>query len=130
MTLNKEQILGAKDIKIEKISIPEWGGDVFIKGMTGSERDKFEASIVEMRGSQQKLNMVNVRAKLACYCLCDEKGERLFSDAEMLDLAKKSASSLQRIFDTAQRLSGIGDADVESLVKNSESAQAEDFTSG
>jgi hypothetical protein len=57
--------------------------------------------------------------------LCDEKGERLFSDAEMLELAKKSASSLQRIFDTAQRLSGIGDADVKSLVKNSESAQAE-----
>lgn len=129
MTLNKEQILGAKDIRIEKVSVPEWGGDVYVKGMTGTERDKFEASIVEMRGSQQKLNMVNVRAKLACYCLCDEKGERLFTDAEMGELAKKSASALQRIFDTAQRLSGIGDADVESLVKNSKSAQADDSVS-
>lgn len=128
MTLNKEQILNVKDIKIEKINIPEWGGDVYVKGMTGSERDKFEASIVEMRGSQQKLNMVNVRAKLACYCLCDEKGERLFTDAEMLELGKKSASALQRIFDVAQKLSAIGESDIESLVKNSRSAQAEDST--
>ena len=129
MTLTKEQILGATDIKVEKVNVPEWGGDVYVKGMSGAERDKFEASIVETRGSQQKLNMTNVRAKLACYTICDKDGKRLFTDNEIGELAKKSASALQRIFDAAQKLSGIGAGEVENLLKNSESAQAEDSTS-
>jgi hypothetical protein len=130
MTLNKDQILQASDIPIHEVEVPEWGGSVFVKGMTGTERDKFESSIIEMRGNQQRVNMIDVRAKLACYTICDEKGKRLFTDVEIKELAKKSASALQRIFDVAQKLSGIGADDVESLLKNSESAPAEDSTSG
>lgn len=129
MALNKEQILKASDIPIKEVQVPEWGGSVFVKGMTGSERDKFESSVIEMRGNQQKINMVDVRAKLACYTICDESGNRVFEDSEVKELAKKSASALQRVFDVAQKLSGIGADDVESLLKNSESAQADDSTS-
>lgn len=118
MSLSKDEILSASDIKIEKVAVPEWGGEVYVKGMTGAERDKFEASILELRGNTQKLNMVNVRAKLACYTICDESGERLFKEEEIAELAKKSAQALQRIFDVAQKLSGIGAEDVDSLLKN------------
>ncbi len=118
MTLTKEQILAASDIKIEKVAVPEWGGEVYVKGMTGSERDKFEASIIEIRGNTQKANLANVRAKLACFTICDESGARLFSEEEIVELAKKSAQALQRVFDAAQRLSGIGSEDVDSLLKN------------
>jgi hypothetical protein len=129
MALNKEQILQASDIQLKEVDVPEWGGSVYVKGMTGTERDKFESSIIEMRGSQQRVNMIDVRAKLACYTICDESGKRLFTDNEVKELAKKSASALQRVFDVAQKLSGIGADDVDSLLKNSESAQAEDSTS-
>ena len=129
MLLTKEQILGASDIVKEKVKVPEWGGEVYVKGLTGAERDKFESSIIEMRGTTQKFNMINVRAKLACFALCDETGKRLFTDEEVNELAKKSANALQRVFDVAQKLSGIGNSDVESLLKNSESAQAEDSAS-
>jgi hypothetical protein len=118
MVLSKDEILSASDIKIEKVAVPEWGGEVYVKGMTGAERDKFEASIIEIRGSTQKANLVNVRAKLACYTICDEAGVRLFKEEEIVELAKKSAQALQRIFDVAQRLSGIGAEDVDSLLKN------------
>jgi hypothetical protein len=62
--------------------------------------------------------------------LCDEDGNRLFFDSEINELAKKSALALQRIFEVAQRLSGIGQVEMDSLLKNSESSQADDFISG
>lgn len=74
--LNKQDILDIKDIEIEKVEVPEWGGFVFVKGMTGMERDTFEASIVQQRGKDARVNMVNIRAKLAAQTICDEEGDR------------------------------------------------------
>ena len=118
MTLSKDEILRAHDIKVQKLVIPEWEGEIYVKGLTGAERDAFEASVIEMKGDKTTVKMENIRAKLAAMCICDEKGERLFNDEEVLMLARKSASALQRIFDVAQRLSGLVAGDVESLIKN------------
>jgi len=120
-TLNRDDILKAEDIGRELVPVPEWGGDVYVKGMTGSERDKFESSIVEQRGKKQSINMTNVRAKLASLTICDEQGKRLFTEADIAKLSEKSASALQRVFAIAQRLSGIGDADVEELTEGLDS---------
>lgn len=122
--LKRDDILAAADIVTELVAVPEWGGEVYVKGMTGAERDKFEGGIVEMRGKSQSLNMANVRAKLASFTICDEKGKRLFSEKDIDALAQKSAAALQRVFEVAQRLSGIGDADVAELadgLKNDQS---------
>ena len=114
-SLKRDDILAVKDIQVELVPVPEWGGEVYIKGMSGIERDAFEASVIEQKGNKQKINMANVRAKLAAQTLCDEDGNRLFNDADIKELGKKSASALQRVFEVAQRLSGIGDADVQEL---------------
>ena len=113
--LNKQAILDVQDIEVEKVDVPEWGGHVFVKGMTGMERDTFEASIVQQRGKDARVNMVNIRAKLAAQTVCDEDGIRLFTDKDVKALGKKSANALQRVFDVAQRLSGITEGDVEEL---------------
>ncbi len=120
MALNKEQILAMKDVKIEEIEIPEWGGSVFVKAMTGEERDSFELSIVDKK-ERGKVNLENVRAKLCAMTICDEKGERLFSDKEIFALSKKSALALSRIFALAQKLNGLED--------NSKGEIKEDFLS-
>lgn len=116
--LTKDQILGIKDLQIEKVEVPEWGGYIFVRGMTGAERDLFESSVVDIRGSSQKINMINVRAKMVSLTACDENGNRLFDDADVIELGKKSASALQRIFDTAQRLSGLSKEETSVLEKN------------
>ena len=115
-SLKREDILEIQDIEIEEVEVPEWGGTVCVKGMSGLERDAFEASIVQAKGKGTKVNMENIRAKLAAQTLCDEQGERLFTDADVKLLGKKSAVALQRVFVVAQKLSGIGDADVNELV--------------
>ena len=118
--LTKKDILEIKDIEIERVEVPEWGGDVFVKGMTGLERDTFEASIVQQRGKDARVNMVNIRAKLAAQTICDKDGVRLFTDKDIRLLGAKSANALQRVFDVAQRLSGITEGDVDELAENLE----------
>lgn len=129
MILTKDKILQVEDIQKELVNVPEWGGDVYVRGMTGAERDRFEASIVQMQGTERKLNMSNVRAKLASLTICDEQGQRLFNDADVAKLAEKSASALQRIFAVAQRLSGIGDDDVKELAEGLRANPTEDSAS-
>jgi len=110
--LSKAAILNADDLKTETVKVPEWGGDVMVRTMSGTARDAFEQSLVGSDG-----RMENVRARLVSLTMCDEKGERIFSDEEMLELGKKSAKALDRVFDVAQRLNGIGTKG-ESDVKN------------
>jgi len=127
--LTKELILQAKDLPIELVEVPEWGGSVYVRGLTGAERDSFEAGIVQLKGKSQTVNMKNVRAKLLQLTIVDENGNRLFNVEEIASIGAKSAMALERLFNVASRLSGITPEDAEELAKNSESDQSGDFTS-
>lgn len=116
--LKKMEILKAADIASEVVSCPEWGGDVMVFGLSGTERDAFEALVVETRGKETNVDMANIRAKLCALAIRDENGERLFTDDEAEALGQKSALVLDRIFTVAQRLSGLSKVDVDGLVKN------------
>ena len=90
--LNREDILKVKDIQIEKVSVPEWGGEVFVKGMTGAERDRFEAGVISFGAkSKEKIDMRDLRAKLCSQTICDEDGKKLFTPADVKELSEKSA---------------------------------------
>ena len=115
--LKRDDILQAEDIKTELVPVPEWGGDVYVKGMNGAERDKFEGSLVILRGKDKQMNMTNIRAKLASMTICDDKGKRLFNENDVQALSQKSAAALQRVFVVAQKLSGISDDDIEELAE-------------
>lgn len=115
--LTREDILKISDIVIEEVKIPEWNGTVYVKSMSGVERDAFEATIVSQRGKDPKVNMANIRAKLTAQTCCDKDGKLLFSASDIVTLGKKNASALQRIFNVAQRLSGISAKDVDELAE-------------
>jgi len=123
--LTREEILEADDIKTEKVEVPEWGGDVFIRTMSGAERDDFEASLIKGK----KTNLSNIRAKLCALVIIDDKDKRLFAEKDVFVLGRKSAKALDRVFVAAQKLNGISSEDVEDMVKNSGIGQNEDSTS-
>ena len=127
--LTKEQIVAVNDITTETVSVPEWGGYVLVKVMSGTERDAFESSIFEQKGKDIQRNLGNLRAKLVSKCLVDEKGNRLFSDKEIEIIGKKSAKVLDRIYEVCVKLNGIGPKDVEELTKNSVGELKEDSIS-
>jgi len=126
MSLTKEQILNSQDLIKEKIEVPEWGGVIFVRTMTGAERDSFEQGIVN---DDRTANLSNIRAKLCALTVIDEEGKRIFTDDDVKGIGEKSSLVLDRVFQVAQKLNGISPADVEDLAKNSEETQGEDFVS-
>src|ERR1035437_8579800 len=76
MTLTRDAILGPHKRAMEEIQIPEWEGSVWVREMSGAERDAWEAVAF---GDDKKGNL---RATLAVACLCDADGKRLFLDED------------------------------------------------
>ena len=116
--LTRDRILGAPDLKAEEVFVPEWSDSVLVRGMTGAERDRFESSFLGKDGKLAPGSMQNLRALMARMCCVDEQGKHIFTDADVVELGKKSASALQRIFEVAQRLSGLSSRAIEELTKN------------
>ena len=125
--LTRDAILGAKDIHTEEVDVPEWGGVVRVRGMSGRERDEFEASLLEepagnrqqrrQKRKQKETNLANIRAKMCAWCIVDEAGGRLFSDQDIVALGGKSAAALDRVFDVAQRMSGFDEEDIDEIAE-------------
>lgn len=130
MLLSREQILGADDRKTQDVPVPEWGGTVRVRSLTGTERDAYEAGIVQLRGDgSRKFTLQNARARLVSLALCNENGERMFTDADIKALGDKSAAALERVFDVARNLSGLSEEDIEELADAFEHAPSGDSTS-
>lgn len=129
--LGKDQILSADDTQYEDVSVPEWGGEVRIRGLSGTEVDKYEASLMRMRHGKPDVALQNATARLIAWCAIDENGSRLFvHDDEVRELGKKSGVALQRCFDAAAKLSGLREGDVEAMVENFDGPQSGSSTSG
>jgi hypothetical protein len=94
--LSRDAILAADDLEKELVSVPEWGGDVWVRCMTATERDEWEASVVTMdnKGQNPKADLRNIRAKLVVRCVIDEAGVRVFGEEDTVALGAKSAAAL------------------------------------
>jgi hypothetical protein len=118
--LSRDDILKAADNEPEEIDVPEWGGSVLVRGMTGRERDAFEMSMLTPgRGGRRQVDPANVRAKLVARCVIDDDGNRLFTDADVAELGGKSAAAVDRVYAVAARLSGMGgEEEMQELVRD------------
>ena len=71
--LTREQILACDDSSIIEVNVPDWGGSVGIKTLTGAEKDAWES---ERTADRSTFNLENVRASLVAVAACDESGQR------------------------------------------------------
>jgi hypothetical protein len=134
--LNREKLLAKEELEVVQVDL---GKDefVYVRQMTGHERDRFEQSLRReiknkagiVDGFEMALN--DFRAKLAVVTLCNEKGELLLEPTDYPVLSKSmSAARLEKIVNEAQRLNAITEEDKEALVKNSEAVQDGSSNSG
>lgn len=124
--LSRDEILQVVDITYTTVDVPEWGGVVRVRGLTGRERDAYEASAVMVRQDGTRIvNPKNLRAKMVVMSVVDDAGKRLFSDEDIALLGAKSAAALERVFDTARHLSGMTEDDMARLEQDFDSGQDE-----
>ena len=118
MTLKREEILAAQDLKSETVEVPEWGGPITLRELTALERERFQDLVVAKDGAAP-MPTSRMFAWLVALCTRGEDGERLFSDGDVEAIANKSLGVLLRLGAIAQRLNSLGAEAAEDAVKNS-----------
>lgn len=125
--LTREQILNAVDMKTETINVPEWGGEVKVRTLSGAERDDFESGFLgdkvekvngEDKATLRREGYKNVRARLVSWTVVNDSGVNIFTEADIEALGKKNAAALDRVFEVAQRLSGLTKKDISKLASD------------
>ncbi len=114
-------IIQVLDLQVEMVTVPEWDAAVYVRGITAAERDRYESGSYTVAG---KVDLSSARSRLCAMAICDEKGNRLLTDADASALAIKSGAAMDRIFAVAQRLGGVGAEAVEKAEKNSAAGPA------
>ena len=125
VALLAEDIFSTKDIQPEWLDIPEWtaeGSDecagLYVRPMTGLERDTYEESLVRGRGKNREMNVRNARAKLVVLVAVNEDGEPVFTKGDVQRLGAKSSAALNRIFELSTKQSGMSEDDIEELTED------------
>lgn len=132
--LTREQLLKKDILKVERVDLSA-EEHIFVRQMTGRERDRFEQSLIkEVTNKKGRItyqrSLDDFRAKLAVNTVCDDKGNNLFEPTDYGTLSMNmSAAKLELIVNKAQELNKISEEDKEGLVKNSESDLSDDSIS-
>lgn len=124
--LNRDQILAAQDVEYKVIDVPEWGGSVRVRSLSGSGRDQLEAHMTRAAGTSVEINtdgFANFRAMFVAMSIVDAEGNRIFTDSDVAALGEKSSKALQRVYNACMELSAVTEDDVKELVGNSGAGQ-------
>lgn len=120
--LDRQQIDDVSDRVIVPVDVPEWGGRVFVRSLSGRERDRFDdLNLVEVSEGKLEFNSEDYRARLAAMSICNEGGTLLYDVANERDikiLADKNGCALERICEKAKEISGLDRKSRESDRKN------------
>lgn len=120
--LTKEAINNAVDRQVIEIDVPEWKGSVGIGKMSFSE-------VRELQKARKENPDGNHLAKMLAYSICDENGNRLFSDDEITDIEAKNYHVFLRLVNEVSNHNGLTENIREETEKNSEGGQTGDSTS-
>ena len=127
--LTRDAILAAATLKTEEVAVPEWGGTVLVRELSGRQRDEFEASLAVQRGGKMVSDVRNMRAKLVIRSMVSEDGQPVFPPEDVDTVGELPAAGLDRVFEVASRLSGLSERDQEDLAGNSAAVQNGDSIS-
>ena len=114
--LTREAILAVSDLPQVEIKVPEWGGMVIVTCLSGKDLAAWQD--LHGEGIKTGTEGLKVMTSLIVRCVVDDKGERLFSDADVDALMAKGAKILSRVFNAALKVNAVTRAEVEVLEKN------------
>jgi hypothetical protein len=107
---------------LKRVDLP-WLGDgvhVFVRGLSANGRDAFDVRAFTVMPDRRVItNAKGLRALLVCLCTCDADGHLLFTEDDLPTLEEMDAQTADAIYLPASQASGLTQADVEELVKNS-----------
>lgn len=107
----REKLKAAGLRKPLRVSVPEFDGELYVRVLTVGERDAYE-NLWLTRGQG---GVKDFRSQLLCRVLCDENGARIYTDADVAEVAALDGSILSRVFDIAAAHNKLTEKDVREL---------------
>ncbi len=103
--LSADDIFAVADVHVEEVEIPEWGGSVFVRSMTGEEASKFSEMVAKDKTDAMTKAIVLVTVK-------EDGISPLFTEDAVSRLRKKSLSALMKLQNRIIKMNGLRDEDV------------------
>lgn len=123
-------ILGADDRRIKRVDVPEWGGHVFVRSLSGTEKELFSQAVNVVRNGKSEVNDVGLRARYLAVALCDQHKQPLFTLDQVEALGSRNTLVLDRVWKAALELNAGTDETRDEQLKNSKPDQSADSISG
>lgn len=118
--LSHEQILAAlerPDVNAEDIEVPELGGTVRVREMTGQLRNRLEATFANIQSGGDGKNLDTVTAQLVASCVIDGKDKPVLTVNEVKRMMAARPRAVFRLRDAILKLSATDESDVEALTE-------------
>jgi hypothetical protein len=123
--LSKEDIFKT-ELPQRDVEVPEWGGIVRVRALSGSDRDEYDASMLRAQPDGTVLRVPGSRAKLVSLAVIKDNGDPMFNVGDIGRLGLQSATALDRVVNAIVELSGLSDQAVEDAAGNSDAALSGD----
>lgn len=100
-TLTAAEILAAADIRYEVVDIPEWGGRVRLRTLTGDESVKFTETVEKNKGKSGGAALIISLAAV------DDDGKAIFTEDQVKALQAKSLRPLNVLQKVIMKMNGF-----------------------
>lgn len=112
MALTREQINAAKDVVTKSVDVPEWGGPVLLRSLTGADR----AAIGRLLHIDKDADVVTATLSRG---LVGDDGQLLYTLDEVDELGRRNWTVIERLAGELNRMSSLGAAGLEQEKKDS-----------
>lgn len=103
--LTRSEILERRSFRTETVEVPEWGGAVRLREMSGADRQAIQAAV--LRAQKGPSASEDVHAHVVACAAVNENGEKIFSPSDVPALSRQPAGLLKRLAEKALEISGL-----------------------
>lgn len=102
--LNRDAVLKASDQTYATVEVPEWGGSIRIRQLTGKQQEI--TNKINNAKCAEPISFGGYAAAIVCFGCVDEHGNRLFQDIDAKALGERDAGAINRVAVEILKLSG------------------------
>ena len=133
MALTRDKFIKGNSLKLEKVSVPEFGKDekgedefVWIQELSGEQRVEYNDYVKSLKEEGQTEmtpdNTLDVLGKLVVLCAVDDNRKPIFTDEDIVLMKKQSTQVISRLGEVALRISGVTKDAIEEAKRNLKNA--------
>ncbi len=120
-TLTKADIF-AIPLATRAVDVPEWGGTVYVRAMSGAQRDEFDCVVASKTVDGKVTDPSGFKSLLVFMTACNNTGELMFCKDDEDALDGTSGAALERVALAAMEVNGMTPSSVKGMEENSSAA--------